>query len=77
LAAPVLSAILSGNQLAISWPTDVSGFVLQSADSLTNPTWSAVNGVANNSVTIAAGIGNRFQTAARCAGDLRAHELLG
>ena len=59
-AVPSLSAIPSGNQLAISWPTDVPGFVLESTDSLTNPTWNIVNGVANNSVTVAAGTGNRF-----------------
>jgi hypothetical protein len=55
-----LSASLSGNQLTISWPVDVTGFTLEDADSLTNPAWGAVGGVANNSVTVTAGPGNKF-----------------
>lgn len=57
---PSLSAGLSGNQLTISWPAGDTGFTLESADSLTNPTWGAVGGVVNNSVTVAAGPGNKF-----------------
>jgi hypothetical protein len=59
-ATPSLSASLSGNQLTISWPVDVTGFTLEDADSLTNPAWGAVGGVANNSVTVPAGPGNKF-----------------
>jgi hypothetical protein len=59
-APPSLSASLSGNQLTISWPVDATGFNLEEADSLTNPAWSPVGGVANNSVTVLAGPGNKF-----------------
>jgi hypothetical protein len=36
----------------ISWPADVTGFVLESAPTLTKPTWTLVSGVQNNKVVI-------------------------
>jgi probable HAF family extracellular repeat protein len=37
---------------AISWPTFVVGFTLEYGDSLTNPVWTPVPGVMNNSITL-------------------------
>lgn len=48
----VVRAAANGS-VTISWPGTFSGYTLQSATSLTPPiTWSTVNGVANNSVTV-------------------------
>jgi len=38
----------------------VTGFTLQSTDSLTSPSWTPVDGVANNSVTVTIGAGSKF-----------------
>jgi hypothetical protein len=57
---PTLSASLSVNNLTISWPTGVTGYTLESTDSLTNPSWSAVGGVVNNSVTVTVAPGNKY-----------------
>ena len=57
---PALNAERSGNALTISWDTSVSGFTLETTSSLTNPSWSTVPGVLNNSVTIVLGPGNEF-----------------
>jgi hypothetical protein len=57
---PSLSASLSVNNLTISWPTGVTGYTLESTDSLTNPSWGAVGGVVNNSVTVTIAPGNKF-----------------
>jgi hypothetical protein len=50
---PKLVINRSANNLVISWPTDVAGFTLEYSPALTNPQWSPVGGVANNSVTVA------------------------
>ena len=59
-SAPSLSIASSGNSLTISWPPAVTGFTLESTDSLTTPGWTPVSGVANNSVTITISAGNKF-----------------
>jgi hypothetical protein len=42
----------SANGLVISWDASLTGYALQSADAVVNPTWTAVSGVANNSITV-------------------------
>ena len=59
-AAPTLTAVHSGNSLVISWPASVTGFTLESTDSLPAPGWTTVGGVVNNSATITIGPGNKF-----------------
>src|SRR6185295_1309137 len=50
--APTITIARSGTSVTLSWPAAATGFTLESADSLSNPTWAAVSGVANNSVTV-------------------------
>src|SRR5207249_3264264 len=59
-APPSLIVGLSGNNLTISWQTDAADYTLESTDNLTNPGWSTVGGVANNSVTVTVARGNKF-----------------
>ena len=59
-ASPRLKASLSGHSLTISWDATVTGFNLEGTPSLVNPQWSAVPGVANNSVAIDVTTGTRF-----------------
>lgn len=42
----------AGGGVTISWPAAVTGYVLESAPSVPSTTWTAVPGVANNSVTL-------------------------
>jgi pimeloyl-ACP methyl ester carboxylesterase len=42
---PFLTAHLAGTNLVVSWPGTVTGYSLQSGDSLTNSAWSAVTNV--------------------------------
>ncbi|HVY70271.1 MAG TPA: hypothetical protein VHH73_10110, partial [Verrucomicrobiae bacterium] len=49
-----LTIAAAGNGVVVSWPLAATGFTLESSPSLTSPTWTAVTGVANNSVTITA-----------------------
>ena len=58
--APVLSVKAEGTQYLISWPTSVSGYVLESATSLSQSAWSNVSGVSGNSVNIPADSASRF-----------------
>jgi hypothetical protein len=58
--APVLSVKAEGTQYLISWPASVSGYVLESATSLTQSAWSNVSGVSGNSVNIPADSDSRF-----------------
>ena len=54
-AAPVepkLATSVKGSDLTISWDAAATGFVLESTATLTNPTWTAVSGVVNASVTV-------------------------
>lgn len=57
---PTLSYSLAGTQLTLSWPTDVTGFILEYAESLPASSWTPVSGVVNNQVTVSASIGRRF-----------------
>jgi hypothetical protein len=47
-----LSISRSGDKIVISWPIGVSGYTLEQTDDLASSTWTAVNGVSNNSVEI-------------------------
>ena len=58
--APVLSVKAAGAQYLISWPSSVTGSVLESATSLTQSVWSNVTGVSGNSVSIPADSASRF-----------------
>ena len=59
---PGLSVSQSAGNITVSWPASFTGFTLQSANSLTSPvTWTAVNGVANNSVTLSAASAQYFR----------------
>ena len=54
-AAPVepkLATSVKGSDLTISWDAGATGFMLESTATLTNPTWTAVPGVVNASVTV-------------------------
>ncbi|MCI0536467.1 MAG: hypothetical protein L0Z50_14700, partial [Verrucomicrobiales bacterium] len=55
-----LSAVISGSNLTISWPTAVAGFTLESTDRLPATTWTPVAGVQNNSVSIPLGGDSKF-----------------
>jgi hypothetical protein len=57
---PTISITRSGTSLTLSWPASDTGFTLESKDSLSNPTWTAVPGVVNNSVTVQIGPGSKF-----------------
>ena len=48
------------DQIVISWPANVVGYTLESTDSLTAPSWTAVSGVVNNSVSVASALGQTF-----------------
>jgi hypothetical protein len=50
---PTLSVSSGAGGITISWPSSVTGFILQSRSELNGGVWTAVSGVANNSVTIA------------------------
>ena len=57
---PSLAVARSGNSLTLTWSTNLSGFALESADTLPSASWNAVGGVVSNSVTITIGGGTRF-----------------
>ena len=40
---PELSAVYTGGQMTLSWPTNFSGFSLESTPNLDSPTWSTVS----------------------------------
>jgi len=50
----------NGNSLTISWDDAASGYSLEGTGSLTNPNWSPVQGVNNNSVLVDTSTGTRF-----------------
>jgi len=60
VGSPSLSISVAGNQLTISWPTNVAGFTLEYAESLPASAWYPVGGVTNNQVTVEAAAGRRF-----------------
>jgi Concanavalin A-like lectin/glucanases superfamily len=57
---PSLSYSLSGTQLTLSWPADVTGFTLESSPSLPAAPWTPVSGVVSNQVAVDASVGMRF-----------------
>jgi hypothetical protein len=59
-ALPVLTVARSETGVNLSWPGEVTGFVLESTEDLSNPVWTTVPGVADNSVTVPVEAGNRF-----------------
>ena len=59
--APSLTIAHIGSSVKVSWAAGISGYTLMSSSSLaTGATWTAVAGVANNSVTIASPAGAKF-----------------
>jgi hypothetical protein len=58
-AAPRIKVAVSGLNLTISWDASATGFALESTDAL-GGSWTAVSGVANNSVTVQIGTGAKF-----------------
>jgi len=59
-APPVLHASFSSSNLTISWDSSITGYTLESSDTLPGTTWVPVSGVLNNSVTVNASTGTRF-----------------
>jgi hypothetical protein len=57
---PTITVTRSGTSLTLSWPASDTGYTLESKDSLSSPTWTAVPGVVNNSVTVQIGPGSKF-----------------
>lgn len=57
---PSLTITQLGDNVVISWPTEATGYKLESADTLANPTWSEVTGVSGNSVTVPATANSKF-----------------
>lgn len=47
-----LAYAVSATGITLTWPASASGFVLESAPQVPNSTWSAVNGVVGNSITV-------------------------
>jgi hypothetical protein len=58
----MLSLTRTATTITIAWPVSASGYTLQSASTLTNPSWQAVPGVdyVNNTVTLPIGPGTAF-----------------
>jgi hypothetical protein len=50
--APALAVRRDGSSLTISWPANISGYVLESTAALPSASWALVAGVQNNSVTV-------------------------
>jgi len=57
---PALSIVKQTGSYNLSWPTTAGGWELDTAPSLTSPSWTPVAGVSNNSATVSAGTGNAF-----------------
>jgi hypothetical protein len=55
-----LAYTVSAAGITLSWPASSSGFLLESASNVPNSTWSPVDGVVNNSITIQPTDGMRF-----------------
>jgi len=60
IPSPTLNAAATAGSLTLSWDPAVTGFGLESTDSLATPIWSPVQGVLNNSVTVPIGAGNKY-----------------
>lgn len=57
---PVLSITLNGANVEISWPADVTGWILEESASLAALPWTASTGVVNNHLTVPAPTGRKF-----------------
>lgn len=57
---PTLEYSLLGTQLTLSWPVDVTGFALESAETLPGTSWTPVSGVVSNQVTVDASVGMQY-----------------
>jgi hypothetical protein len=57
---PALAISRNASSITVTWPIDVTGYTLESSPTIEGPTWTAVQGVTANSVTINAGSGNLF-----------------
>lgn len=57
--APSLSIQRVGNSIRVTWPAATTGFKLQTTLNLTNPSWTDVQGVQNNSY-LAEATGERY-----------------
>jgi hypothetical protein len=55
-----ITFVRSGGSITLSWPVGASGWALQSAASLSSPSWQPVSGVVSNSVTVPMGSGSQF-----------------
>lgn len=58
--APVLSITRNDANVEISWPTDVTGWVLEESLSLAAQSWTVSAGVVNNHLTVPAPAGRKF-----------------
>src|SRR6266576_26469 len=56
---PTLAVNRTGTTVTISWNAAITGFNLESTASLSAPTWTPVPNVANNSVAVTNGAGNK------------------
>lgn len=54
ITPPSLAIRLTGDLVTVSWSTDASGWILQSATTVTGANWSPVPGVDNRSITLPA-----------------------
>jgi hypothetical protein len=59
-ASPALAFLRSGNQLKLSWPSDTTGFILETVEKLSGAAWMPVNGVSNNAILIGLSDASRF-----------------
>lgn len=57
---PVLGITRSGNQLTITWPPSLTGYVLEVSDRLPASAWGTVSGVVNNSVTVTTSLAAQY-----------------
>ncbi len=55
-----ISVKVQSGSLQITWPSATAGLILEATDTLMNPTWTAVPGVSNNSVSVPTSGSTRF-----------------
>ena len=57
---PRLTISIHGDTVTIGWPSDATGYSLESTPRLTNPAWVAVAGTTNNLYTVQKTAGTQF-----------------
>jgi hypothetical protein len=57
---PALSISRTGNTVTVSWSPAATAYTLESSPSLSSPSWTAVPGVVNNSVSVTNPSGVQF-----------------